>query len=225
MREKFPHYKAGDRASASHLNKLSDVARRVGAGGFGNFQYSAQLTINGTAGSPPSITEQAEVSEILNSQTYKIKIRYYSEETAQWKTSETEWTLDASDSGAEFQVGAVLQVYYHRQRGLFLPVGSTSSRQLKKIGVAIDDIEPGEKGWITIWRRDQNSELNPGNNSDDEIEAYHDWITNDEPILGGDEVFIEFFADEYDDEGNLGIWRITGAECHPNTTNTPPIEL
>lgn len=70
--------------------------------------------------------------------------------------------------------------------------------QVVKVGVAVDGITAGSSGTVRVYRL--------GVDTEEEIDAYLDWLT-DEDISEGKQVIVAYFEDED------RRWRVIGAEC------------
>lgn len=133
MRETFPHKSKGDTLSADHINRLSDVARRLASGQTGSYLYGNDQQL---AGPIPFIQRLMIVTEVpfdaayegCNDDTtlYKVKPRYYDHDAAEWKTDDDseDVCLDADAVGLIYQVNDVVTAWYDPQRGAYIPLSS-----------------------------------------------------------------------------------------------------
>lgn len=211
MREEFPVTKRGDRLTHQHVNKLSDVCRRVGKGIRGPYINSHS---GGSADSlsiaAPFRMEQVIVDSDNSDGTYTIKFRYYDHGATSptWKTSDEDppYILDATESGLAFLVGDKLIAYWNAQRDAFMPFG-TSAGIVLKIGKTETIVAPDTKdNVINLWEENEEGVLEA--TGETQTDVRHDWITGNQNIQAETEVIIGYFSSE-------SLWRIIGAECPP----------
>lgn len=150
MREVFPEKQPGERLSAGHINKLSDVCRRVSTGMSGSYTSGRD---NAITPNPPFVQSQVIINTIvdINAGLYTVFLRYYStlEDANTWLTNEdTEYNLDASELGTEFVEGDKLVAFWNPQRGQYTPAGATGVSGTIIIKTPADGI-PARVGTLT----------------------------------------------------------------------------
>jgi hypothetical protein len=122
---KFPHKKSGDSLEASHVNDLSSAARQVvGIKVGGNLTKHQGESFLGLYGNPAWHQYTFEITGNVNSSPdglFKGKIRYWDNVTSTWKTNDTEYQIDTTDSDATFAIGDKVVAYWDKQRVMFLP--------------------------------------------------------------------------------------------------------
>lgn len=199
MRELFPHKKVGDRLEAAHVNRLSEVARRLSAGIGGSYGAGYSGTIEGRSSLPPFTQEIVRVVQVISSHRYYVRVRYYDSDTESWSTTEDEYIMDTQEVGGSFVNDETVVAFFHQQSEFFIPLTSANSLVLRA-GKANDVIAvDSTEGAVKIWEN--------GIETDTVVEdVRHDWITNNQAIASGTEVIIGYFSIE-------GVWRIIGAAC------------
>ena len=124
MRETFPHKNKGDSLEASHVNDLSNIARRTGTPP----THSNVTNLRGVS-APLSAWTQASV-KITNlniggddtdtSGLYLCRVRVF--DGTNWVFSEIDYILDANSIGCSFAVDDITTAYWQQQRGAWLPI-------------------------------------------------------------------------------------------------------
>lgn len=147
-KEIFPVVKPGDTLTAQHVNRLSDVARRViSYGASGGLMASGA----GFTAPPPSVMRYVIVTRKLTPEPvpedssasssssssssgsdthgwdcetaeYQCQPRYFDFDDGEWKTDEeeNEYCLDDSEFGNTLSVGDVVEARWDVQRGMFV---------------------------------------------------------------------------------------------------------
>jgi hypothetical protein len=184
MRDKFPHKKPGDSLEADHVNRLSDVARRVG-----NFQPGSNLfgqhndsTLSGSVESPweqhtLEITSNTiDDDDASDSGMFLGRVRWYDSTEEIWKTDNDDYEIDASDLDMTIAVGMRLTCWWNDQRSMYIPVrtdrmsnplidlSAELSEQVERTTTAGSEIRfaleisgSGTGGWRTVNAREFSS--------------------------------------------------------------------
>lgn len=131
MREKLSRKRVGQRLSASHVNKVTDVARRYSKLGICpnlRVHQSAHIVaINGPAPFTQYVLmvhdKQIDEDDEEDSGLYKVRVRYYDHANERWRTDEdTEYQLDGTEFGmTDLEEDDIVVGFWHAQRGMFIP--------------------------------------------------------------------------------------------------------
>lgn len=127
MRETFPEKQVGDQLSASHLNRISAVCRRVSSLVPGSYTSSRD---GATTIDPPFSQSPVIINTIVDADagSYTIFLRYYNHADSVWITNEdTEYELDVSETSETFIVGEKLVAMWQPQRDKFIPASAPST--------------------------------------------------------------------------------------------------
>lgn len=142
MREIFPQKSVGDPLEASHVNRLSMVARRVASGVIsvgmnGNDGFLsppplfAMTTVVVTSGSSTLMGTEEEDEDGNDPNQVKVRPQYWhtkdeddDEDKDEWRErdDENEYDLDVRAVNARAEKGDVLHCYWHPQREQYLSV-------------------------------------------------------------------------------------------------------
>lgn len=126
-------FKPGDDLPASHVNWLTQAAKKVMGAGPGSFQSGS-----GLQNIPPVPFDQipVQVTSVTNAPIYGVRPLVYTpnedpdiEEEDKWavESGSNQYDLDASVNGLTLEAGQKLNAYWHDTRGMFLPLVSSSS--------------------------------------------------------------------------------------------------
>ena len=216
MRETFPHKKPGDSLSADHINRLSNSANKfegkvpsrgssgINSGGvfYENHptkfrQYCIEIT-----------NRKNNADDTETSGLYLGKIRYYSFDDSEWKSSDAEWEVDSRDTFMRFEVaddatnraGHRIQAYWDDQRAAFIPIARVWPPQERKVVISESGgIAAGASGIVSIWVNDAVSDPL------ETAEAWFNWMAAG--TAGEDaEAMIRWIDDE-------DKWVIVELEC------------
>ena len=129
--ENFPHKSPGDILTAKHINDLSSVARRIAPHLPGSNVDGLSSSVHSLSSGRPHVQQNVIVTQSLGSDQYKVRLRYYKESTGSWATltSANEFPMDASESGQTFSINDKIVVYWHEQRGKFIPTCCQGEQQ------------------------------------------------------------------------------------------------
>ncbi len=161
-RETFPRKKPGDSLEASHVNKLSRVARRLSNFPIGSHQIGKQGgTFSGSGPYPHWTQAPVEITnkkidsdDSENSGLYLCKIRYFDGE--EWQLQDQEYQLDANSIKEKYEVEDIVTAYFSRQRGLWLPItfvaGIQSFIEVEGVTTTTIEKETGEDSYeVEFW--------------------------------------------------------------------------
>lgn len=132
MRDKFPRKKPGDSLEADHVNRLGDVARRVGNSRPGSFGFGRHTdSFHSFSNKAPWIqyvlivtSNRIDDDDPVGSGLYLGKVRWHDHVSEVWRTDddETPYEIDASDLGLALSVGDKLTCWWNAQRSMFIPI-------------------------------------------------------------------------------------------------------
>lgn len=156
MRDFWKANKSGDPIGAGLFNKLGtayDDVNRFAVGQGLHMVHTPSMWC--VSGDPPFAACSVEVicqtpnpsgTGVLAG-IWNVRYRYWDEESSAWATDEdSTYELDVNDSNTSVAVGDKLTVYWHQQRGMFVPAGPLTLR-----GGCLAEQHPGRGEPFTLY--------------------------------------------------------------------------
>jgi len=131
--------KPGDFLEASHVNVLSEAAKRAGIVLPGTGQMGTRIGNNYHIASKPDVPQNTfRITEELGGGLYKGHCLWYSEQIGAWKPTDAEWnavyslseklpdvkewTIDGGAVNLTLTIGSYVVCIFNPQRGYYIPV-------------------------------------------------------------------------------------------------------
>ena len=123
MRDQFRRFESGDFLTAEEVNALSKNVRSFSTGSPRPYTRGVRYSTDLESPTTPFAENIVEVSRRVSEYLYKVRTRFFVEDSDSWETNEAggPYYMDSSEFEAEYEQGDKVVAYWDKQRHAYVP--------------------------------------------------------------------------------------------------------